>query len=342
MTDPADGSPADIRPAAEACRPTRGRRIGGWLVALLLTVATASSACAQPASPATDAPTRAIAVTIDDLPIGGRQGDLAHQQRITRDLLAQIASAGVPAIGFVNEGKLDVEGEREARAALLQQWIDAGHDLGNHTAGHPSLFDTPLAAFQDEVRRGDVVTNRLLAARGDSVRYFRHPYLNVGPDLETKHAFEAWLADEGYTVAPVTHDNAEWLYAFAYDRARDDDALQARIADAYIAYMDSTAAYFEALSRDLFEREIDHVLLIHANALNADHLGRLVAMFRQRGYRFVTLDEALRDPAYASEDSYVGRAGLSWLQRWAIHRGVPFSSEPHPDGWVRSIAYPDG
>lgn len=312
---------------------------------VLLAVAAASGACAQGADPGDAAPTpeRTIALTVDDLPVGGRQGTLARQQRVTRDLVGRIVAEGVPAIGFVNESKLFVDGQVEARTALLEAWVDAGLDLGNHTYGHPSLFDTPLAEFQDQVRRGDVVTDRLLAARGDSVRYFRHPYLNAGPDPETKRAFEAWLADYGLAVAPVTHDNAEWLYAFAYDRAGEasDTALQARIAEAYLAYMDTTAAYYEALSRKLFGREIAQVLLVHANALNADHLGRLVALFRRRGYRFVSLDAALGDPAYASEDSYTGRAGMSWLQRWALHRGVPFTPEPAPDDWVEAVAYPD-
>lgn len=314
---------------------------------LVLLAAAASGACAQPSTPASgegpgpDEPMRTIALTVDDLPVGRSHG-LAHMQRVTRDLVGQIVAAGVPATGFVNEGKLDVDGERAARTALLQAWVDAGLDLGNHTYGHPSLFDTPLAEFQDQVRRGDVVTNRLLAARGDSARYFRHPYLNVGPDPETKEAFEVWLAEEGYTIAPVTHDNAEYIYALAYDRALEagDATLQARIADAYVAYMDTTAAYFEALGRELFGREIAHVLLVHANALNADHLDRLVGMFRQRGYGFVSLDAALADPAYASEDTYTGRAGMSWLQRWALAQGIPLESEPLPDPWVESVAYP--
>ncbi len=321
----------------------RGRRSACVFVAVLLV----TSACAQPApgDPASMGAVlevdRTIAITIDDLPLGGRQHDLAYQQAVTRDLLAQIAAADVPAIGFVNEGKLDVEGEQDARVALLQSWAVAGLDLGNHTLEHPSLFDTPLAEFQRQVLEGDVITNRLLAARGDTVRYFRHPYLNVGPDLVTKRAFEGWLAEEGYTIAPVTHDNAEWLYAFAYDQAEDDLALKARIADAYIAYMDTTAGYFEALEQELFGREIAHVLLIHANALNADHLDRLVAMFRRRNYRFISLDDALEDDAYRSEDTYTGQAGMSWLQRWAIHRGVRLTPEPPPDDWVQAVAYPD-
>ncbi|WP_420455415.1 polysaccharide deacetylase family protein [Rubrivirga sp.] len=308
---------------------------------LLIAAVTVASACAQEAPAPEPAAERTMAVTIDDLPFVGLGGDLAHQQRVTRDLLAQIAAAGVPVTGFVNEGKLDVEGERRARTALVQAWVDAGLDLGNHTRDHPSLFDTPLAAFQDQVRRGAPITNRLLAARGDSVRYFRHPYLNTGPDLETKRAFEAWLVGEGYTVAPVTHDNAEYVYARAYDRAAGDQALQARIADAYVAYMDTTAGYYEALGRDLFGREIAHVLLIHANALNADHLGALLAMFERRGYGFVSLDRALADPVYQSDDTYAGRAGISWLQRWALTRGLPFGSEPPVDPWVEDVAYPE-
>ena len=321
------------------CYRLRGR-VSAFALGLVLL---ATSACAQPPSrlpaPALEVDRR-IAVTVDDLPLGGRQHDLAYQQRVTRDLLAHLTAADVPAIGFVNEVKLDVEGEHDERVALLQAWLDAGFELGNHTRDHPSLFDTPLAEFQQNVLEGDVVTERLLAARGDSVRYFRHPYLNTGPDLETKQAFEAWLEGEGLTVAPVTHDNAEWLYAAAYDRAESSE-LRTNIADAYIAYMDTTAGYFEALEQKLFGRAIDHVLLVHANALNADHLDRLLAMFRRRGYRFVTLEDALEDPAYRSEDTYTGRAGISWLQRWAVTRGLEVAPEPSFDSWVNDIVYPN-
>ena len=277
-----------------------------------------------------------MAVTIDDLP-SQRIGDLGAMQRITTDLLAQIQAAGVPVVGFSNEGKIHVQDQEGERTALLQQWVDAGHAMGNHTYSHASLFDTPLASFQEDVLRGEPVLKRLLDARGaDSLVYFRHPYLNTGPDLETKRAFETWLASRGYRVAPVTHDNSEWIYANAYRRA-DTPEARARVADAYIAYMDTTAAYFERLSRDLFGREIRGVLLIHANALNADHFGRLVDMFRARGYTFITLDEALEDPAYRSDDTYTGRAGMSWLQRWAITRGVRFAPEPLPDDWVQTL-----
>ncbi len=72
----------------------------------------------------------------------------------TDGLLRHLAEHGIVATGFVNEGKLAVAGEWNARAAILEAWLDAGHDLGNHTYSHPSLYTTPLADFETDVVRG--------------------------------------------------------------------------------------------------------------------------------------------------------------------------------------------
>ena len=62
--------------------------------------------------------------------------------------------------------------------------------------------------------------------------------------------------------------------------------------------MESVVAFFEERSVEVVGREFPQVLLIHANQLNADLMPELLAMFRQRGYTFVTLDQALADAAY--------------------------------------------
>ena len=93
-------------------------------------------------------------------------------------------------------------------------------------------------------------------------------------------------------------------------------------------------AFYEALSPAVFGREIPQTLLLHANLLNAEHLGRVVAMLEGRGYRFIGLTEALSDPAYLREDTYVGPRGLSWLQRWAMEDGIPVPDEPREAEWV--------
>src|SRR4030095_8019997 len=96
--------------------------------------------------------------------------------------------------------------------------------------------------------------------------------------------------------------NGDWIFARAYASAarRGDAATQKRVADAYVPYMEAKFDYFERESRALFGREIPQVLLVHANGVNADRFGELAAMMRRRGYAFVTLEEALKDPAYRS------------------------------------------
>jgi peptidoglycan/xylan/chitin deacetylase (PgdA/CDA1 family) len=282
-------------------------------------------------------------VTFDDLPgpPGGLvSNEVAGLRENTRKLLAAIAEHRVPAVGFVNEGKLFVDGEgpadAEARKAVLKTWVDAGLELGNHTYSHRSLNTTPLAEFQEDVVRGEPVTKDLLAERGKKLRYFRHPFLHVGLELEKRRAFESFLADRGYTMAPVTVDNDEYVYAAVYADAlrREDRATASAVGKEYLRYMERVFAFIEDVSRHLLGREVRQVLLLHANTLNADHFGRLAESMKARGYAFTTLEEALKDEAYAHPDTYVGRWGISWLHHWELTAGRKRSPSPDPPGWV--------
>lgn len=288
------------------------------------------------------APARSVAITIDDLPtVRGRTQD--RMQHITDGLLAAFAEYKMPAIGFVNESKLGNDAQRSERLALLRQWLQGGYELGNHTFSHPQFFTTPLADYRADFLRGEVATKKLLADFPQEMRYFRHPYLNTGPDLETKTAFEAFLKQKDYIVAPVTIDNDEYIYALAYDRAEEagDSLLAAKVAKDYIRYMEEMFVFYEQLSRDLCGREPAQILLLHANALNADYLDDLAKMMQARGYRFISLAEALQDSVYQMRDTYTGRSGLSWLQRWWISAGNERRPEPAAPRWLRQTAYPN-
>jgi len=235
---------------------------------------------------------RAVAVTFDDLPAtqpGAVANDVASLTDLTRKLLGVVRKHRIPAVGFVNEGKLFVEaagpGDVERRSGLLKMWLDAGLELGNHTYSHRDLNRLSLEEFQADVIRGETVTRRLLEAKGRKLRYFRHPFLHVGKELMKRRAFEAFLTARGYTVAPVTVDNDDYVYAAAYAEAlrRGDAAGAARIGDDYLRYMDEVFTFFEDVSRRVLGREIRHVLLLHANGLNADRFGALAEALVRRG-----------------------------------------------------------
>lgn len=288
---------------------------------------------------------RAVAVTFDDLPfVSVPRPDIAAYREMTNKLLATINANRIPVVGFVNESKLYADGKLDdARVALLRQWLDANLELGNHTFSHPDLHTTPLDIFQANVIRGEEVTTKLLREKGLRLRYFRHPFLHTGMSLETKRRFEEFLKERGYRVAPVTIDNSEWIFAAAYAKAaeRGDREMMRRVAAAYVPYMESVFDYYEKQSTALFGYEIKQTLLVHANALNADYFGELVSMMKRRGYKFITLDEALTDKAYTSPDSFTGRGGITWLHRWALtagKRGAFFAGEPLTPAFVMQEA----
>jgi hypothetical protein len=112
-----------------------------------------------------------------------------------------------------------------------------------------------------------------------------------------------------------------------------------RVADAYVPYMEEMFGFYERLSTDLFGREIPQVLMLHANALNAERFGQLARMMERRGYKFISLEEALKDKAYEMPDTYTGPTGISWLQRWAITRGGEFRKEPYLPPFMRQFDF---
>ena len=272
-------------------------------------------------------PTRTIAVTIDDLPVVSTRRDLKNRQEITRKLLAHVKKANVPAIGFVNENKLYTGGKRdEAQVDLLRLWVNGGLELGNHTFSHRSLNAIPLEEFESDLLKGEPITKELLAKKGKPIRYFRHPYLQTGLSIEIKEPFNAFLSKHGYTIAPVTIDNADYIFSAAYDRTFDagNKELMKKVGEAYAPYMEAKIDYWERQSKRLFGREIPQTLLIHANFINSDFFDDIAEMFSRRGYKFVALDEALKDEVYRLPDTFVGPAGISWLHRWALERGREF------------------
>jgi len=110
-----------------------------------------------------------------------------------------------------------------------------------------------------------------------------------------------------------------------YDDAkkRSDTALQQEVVSGYLSYHAVVFDYYEKLSKNLLGYEPRQILLLHANNLEADHLGELLEMLRKRGYRFITLEDALSDDAYGLPDTYVGEEGRGWIEHWAITRGQP-------------------
>ena len=282
-------------------------------------------------------PDRQVAVTIDDLPAGMADRLPATEiTAMTAKLLGTLRDQKIPVVGFVNERKLFKPGEVDERIKALQMWLDDGFELGNHTFSHQSLNQIELKDWEDDVLQGESVLRILMAPKKMRLRYFRHPYLDTGRDLTTRRKAEEFLTQRGYRIAPVTLDGWDWAFAGIYEDAkkRNDTDLQQRIVKDYLAFHDAAFAYFEQLSVKVVGYEPKQVLLLHASNLEADHIGELLDLLRKRGYRFITLEDALGDSAYSLPNTYVGEEGSGWIEQWAITQGKVPQGAPKFPQWV--------
>ena len=244
-----------------------------------------------------------MAVTIDDLPWNAGVPAGVDKREATARIVAALVARGVPAVAFVNC-------DRVANPGVLKPWMDAGFELGNHSASHMDLSTRPLAAWTEDVRRCDA---RLREWQG-TVRWFRFPYLHQGETAQKRDGAYAAITEMGERVAQVSIDNHEWKLAADYG-ATADPAKHAEIGARYVEHMAQASSHFAELARAKTGHDVRHVLLLHANALAADHLGAVLDRLAADGWRWVTLEAAMSDPVYALPDTWASPNGPSWLHR---------------------------
>lgn len=286
--------------------------------------------------------TKQVCFTYDDLPVVGYGiTDTTFQEQLTDRLVSALVKNRIPAIGFVNERKMYNMGKvNPVQVELLKAWLDNALDLGNHTFSHPDYNTVTYREFTKDVLRGEILTRKLLQGKGKPLKYFRHPFLHVGDTKAKADSLDAFLKEHQYTVAPVTIDNEDYLFALAYHRAnaKKDTVLMRQIGNDFLAYIEAKVKYYERQSVALFGREIPQILLLHASLLNSDYADPLATIFRKNGYAFVTMDKALEDDAYRTEITVYGKWGISWIDRWALSKGKKgdfFRGEPETPEYIK-------
>ncbi|MCB1055239.1 MAG: polysaccharide deacetylase family protein [Acidobacteria bacterium] len=258
-----------------------------------------------------------VALTFDDLPSLVLDApsatcevmDPGERRCVAQRLVETLRSASVPAVAFVNSGFLG--GQED----LVRPWIEAGVELGNHTARHSSVDSLPLDVWADEVRECDA----FLGAMGSTGRrFFRHPYLRYGGSPHRQAAARRFLLEEGYVQAHATAVPADWLLARFYREARDcgDTTRMRRVEERLAGHtLEVLEAAHHSLRR-LLGRPAPQVLDLHVHRLAAAHLDSTLDRLRKGGACFIPLTEALADPVYQL-DPTEWSAGGSWVERLA-------------------------
>lgn len=226
-----------------------------------------------------------------------------------QQMIASLKEAGIPAMVFPALARLGAA----PGLALIQDWADAGHAVGNHTSRHRSLASPQLTLedFLDDVMEADAALRHL----PNWVPMLRFPYLKEGDTLEKRDGMRAWMKTHGYRPAPVSIDASDWYYNQIYSKLLSGGAHDkaAQVKAAYLAHLLDRAAYYDGLAQKLLGRSPAHVLLLHTNALNAVAIPEIVAAFRARGWVFVSPLTAFEDPLYATPpDSLPAGESVIW------------------------------
>jgi len=251
-----------------------------------------------------------ICITLDDLPVV-RVHDRIERLMITDEILYTLEEFGVNAAGFVVGN--NIEGDYD----ILEAWLGAGHTLGNHTYSHPDLNEVPEKLYIEDIARGAGAIEDILTDAGQEKRYFRYPNLHYGRTYETKKAVREYLDKQGYVIAHVSVDTEDFVYNLQFEKiSRNMDSLDyVRLGNEYIDHIMEKLEAAEKLSQEIMGRPIKHILLLHANRINAAFLYDLLSEISLRGYRFISLDRALTDPVYSTPEAYIGPKGLSYPER---------------------------
>jgi peptidoglycan/xylan/chitin deacetylase (PgdA/CDA1 family) len=261
-----------------------------------LLVTSASLLLASCATPQQPSARPEIAVTVDDLPLHGPLPAGETPVTVARGVIAALKAQHVPAYGFVNG---HWAADRPDTKEVLDMWRAAGLALGNHGWSHRHLSEMTPAEFEQELVRNEP----LLRVGSKDWHWFRYPFLDEGWKSPKRAAGREVLASHGYKVADVTLDFGDWMWTAPYARCSDagDKAAVAKLEQLYMQAARESIGYFRNVSHTVYGRDIPYVLLLHISPFEARMLPRLLALYREQGFRFVSLPAAEADPVYARD-----------------------------------------
>ncbi|HYC95328.1 MAG TPA: polysaccharide deacetylase family protein [Sphingomicrobium sp.] len=249
-----------------------------------------------------------IAITIDDLPVHAPLPPGTDAVAVNREMIAALKAARVPAYAVINGANAG-----QPKIDVLQEWTAAGMQLGNHGWAHRHLSEMSVDEFEQELIRNEP----LLRRAGGDWRWFRYPFLDEGKDAEQRAAARRVLARHGYKIAAVTLDTWDWQWTAPYARcsAAGDKRAIAELERMYLDAAKESIAVARETARELHGRDIPYVQLMHVSAMSARMMPRLLRLYRDEGFRFVSLPEAQRDPTYRA---YTDPSEPAPLSVWEI------------------------
>jgi hypothetical protein len=124
----------------------------------------------------------------------------------------------------------------------------------------------------------------------------------------------------------------DYMYNEPYTRcvAKNDMAAITQLEESYLSAAEAAIDYTRSMSKTLYDRDIPYVLLMHVGALDARMLPRLLKLYRDKGFTFVSLADAEKDPFYRGDLDLSQGSMPDTLEEAMQARNLPVPSRPEP------------
>jgi peptidoglycan/xylan/chitin deacetylase (PgdA/CDA1 family) len=155
---------------------------------------------------------------------------------------------------------------QEGHPALIERMIAEGHIVADHSYDHKDMLSVPTSVLASQISATDAATTRVV---GKSMKFFRFPYFSYNKsklDYLTKTLKKIVVFAN---LDTKDYQDPNWLSTW----------------DSILSSSDPRLASFIALNHDLY-------------AQTATNLQGAIDIAKQRGYRFVSLEECLGWNAY--------------------------------------------
>jgi peptidoglycan/xylan/chitin deacetylase (PgdA/CDA1 family) len=269
-----------------------------------------------------------VAFTFDDLPAHGDLPPGETRLEIAQSIVGTLHDQHMPPVyGFINAQKLE---KTPDDISVLKAWRAGGNPLGNHAYSHPSFNDLTPEQFEADIAKNEPVLSKLMG--DEDWHWFRYPFLWEGDTLEKRHAVRGYLQKSGYQIAQVSLDFEDYLWNAPYARCvtkKDNQSIDTLRAS-YLATADQYITVYRELTHTLYGRDIPYVLLMHIGGFDAKMLPDLIDLFRRRGFTFITLPEAMKDPVYREDPDMALKYGGAFQEQVAAAHHVKFPPNSKP------------
>lgn len=294
----------------------------------------------------------------------------ADESESMRRLVEKLKELKIPITGFAQISALSIDNEADIakQEKILNLWRDAKFEIGFRDYKSPQSYNSSLIDYLKATKRlrakfepglfgkdQQKVSEEMKKYR-EEMRKFKDDkkigeeakanFDRIQKDIRNQmDQFEAaeknWKKENNLTAVKYSIGAYDWIYSATYDYARrkNDKTAMTRIKTEFINYMSKIFDHYEQSSQQLYGRNIPQTIPLTPSRLTADSANELFAVIKQRGYEFISMDEAMQDEAYQSDRIFVNSVGKSWLDPSVTETRGGLPDKPKVDEDVMAIWY---